>query len=390
VGAVTKEYTFLKNITADASEVNKNFDILFTEINGELNSANIVNTYTPAASQVTIEDTASNYAASNVEEALAEVGQASSITINDTSSNVNSTKVDDAIFEAAYKGYNSIGVVTQVSHGILVYPGIVEVNGTICRNTATLYITAVSLESGTISTDTLYAVTVQSESSIQESSIQLVPIDQISASNGVDLYKNGFYHSNTRRVIATVWNNATAGGEMRLFPHQFLGQLSTHFSVKWSADSDQSSIVNFCGELTSSTPYISSTGDGRFHEFKLEYSKDRDRLVYSIRGTPSHSAALINFALPQVYGRQFTPAGGHEYNITYFNYFDPASTGHYYNSPHYISGSGYVFHAYFSVPTSIYHPQKLYVRYWSGGESADGEFNIRIEPSPFLGEVDIR
>jgi hypothetical protein len=75
MGLITKAYSFTANSIAVASEVNRVIDDLYTLVNGNLNSANIATTLTPAASSVTINDTASYFTATNntVENALIEV-----------------------------------------------------------------------------------------------------------------------------------------------------------------------------------------------------------------------------------------------------------------------------------------------------------------------------
>jgi hypothetical protein len=73
LGTITKVYTFFPKVTADASEVNRNFDDLFTLVNGNLNSANILSTYSIGASNVTINDTAAQFSSCHVEHALYEL-----------------------------------------------------------------------------------------------------------------------------------------------------------------------------------------------------------------------------------------------------------------------------------------------------------------------------
>lgn len=86
---ITKVYTFVPDLTADASEVNRNFDDLFSVINGGINSANLASNLTLKASQITIEDTASQFTVDFVEEALNElkgdIGAIAGSTIQDFS-----------------------------------------------------------------------------------------------------------------------------------------------------------------------------------------------------------------------------------------------------------------------------------------------------------------
>ena len=42
MATVAKTYTFVNGTTAEASEVNRDFDDLYSAVNGELNSANII------------------------------------------------------------------------------------------------------------------------------------------------------------------------------------------------------------------------------------------------------------------------------------------------------------------------------------------------------------
>ena len=60
MSTIVKSYTFLNNITVDASEVNRNFDDLFTTINS-LNSENMAAGFTHPASQVTIVDACGDF-----------------------------------------------------------------------------------------------------------------------------------------------------------------------------------------------------------------------------------------------------------------------------------------------------------------------------------------
>jgi hypothetical protein len=73
MGVIVKVHTFVANTTANASEVNRNFDDLFNLQNGNIDSANIATTFSLAASQVTINDTAANFSSTTVEGALGEV-----------------------------------------------------------------------------------------------------------------------------------------------------------------------------------------------------------------------------------------------------------------------------------------------------------------------------
>lgn len=183
MSTITKAHTFTANTVANASSVNRDFDDIYNEFNGNINSANIASDYTMPSSQVSIVDAGGFYSSTTVEGALQEI--------------------------APVRGYNDVHVFARGSAGLSIFPGYVDINGRLNRLSSRLNITAISIATGAFAASAVYAVTFQdgvAGGEITASDIRIDPIASVSSSNGLAFSANGFYYSTSRRVITTVYN----------------------------------------------------------------------------------------------------------------------------------------------------------------------------------------
>lgn len=181
---VTKVHTFVANQVANASEVNRNFDDLYNAINANLDSANLATTLTWAASQISINDTASYYSSTNLEGALEERQYA--------------------------KGAHTIHNEVLALSGIMIFPGILEVNGKICENKGVFTVTSPTVDdSNAFSGGNTYYLTCQQNASITASDIFCIVHSSINIT-ATNQNINGGYYYNNKRVFASFHQCATS------------------------------------------------------------------------------------------------------------------------------------------------------------------------------------
>lgn len=186
---IIKSYniTHIKDLTIEVSDVKKPFDDLYDELNGFLDSSNFSSGFSIGSSQVII--------------------SASDLFIS-------ATTVNDWLKEAPIRGYNDIHF---FAHGqdpkiLTIFPGRMEVNGTVTKvkqrfdlsmtNSISHFLT------GSFTIGTVYAVLMPQEEAITNQgsqSFKIVSVDNISASLGINLDKNGYYHSESYRCVYTFY-----------------------------------------------------------------------------------------------------------------------------------------------------------------------------------------
>lgn len=105
---IVKPYTFIPKIIVDASEVNTNFDLLFSTLNGAVDSANMNSAFSFSANKVPISDPCGVFVATEVSGALNELHS-------------KTTVLDFA------RGYNGIHTMPY-GKKVKLFPGVVEIN----------------------------------------------------------------------------------------------------------------------------------------------------------------------------------------------------------------------------------------------------------------------
>lgn len=205
---IAKAHTFAANNIAYACEVNRNFDDLFALVNGNLDSANLATAFTVEASNVTINDTASNFCASELESALIEAGNPNKVPV----------------------GFNGIHVTPLGSNACIFHPGKIEINKKECVILSEMQISGISVyDSCTAYQNIAFAasaVTVMTASDIFIIKASSAHVSALSYA----VTSNGFYYGN-KRVIEVVWGNGSScqsfiekqlrGGENRTFPYSY-------------------------------------------------------------------------------------------------------------------------------------------------------------------------
>lgn len=192
MATVVKPYTFINRITAEASEVNADFDGLYTTING-FSSENLIAGSSFAASAITITDTASNYTNTDVEGLLGEARH-------------------------FYRGLHTIHVVPQGTNAAIVFPGKVEINcGVYVVSTkfeTTIGSFADSAAAGDVSEAYIVCGPPASGEEITASDLFLVNASSVEVTAGIDPTLRGFYYSGKRLIGAVKywqgmypWNN---------------------------------------------------------------------------------------------------------------------------------------------------------------------------------------
>lgn len=170
----------------DASEINRNFDDLYATINA-LNSENMDAAYDHASSQITIVDTASNYAFTEVEAAM---GEPTSL----------------------QRGLHTLHVVPQATNAIIVFPGKVEIGGQICVVSTKFTVSGVTvIDSGTVSSYCwMLAGQPAAGEELTASDIFLIERTSITTSSCFDISAMGYYYDSKRLVGAAI-NKSTHG-----------------------------------------------------------------------------------------------------------------------------------------------------------------------------------
>jgi len=193
ISTIVKVYSFLNNITLDASEINRNFDDLYTTINN-LNSENIINTYSIAASQVSFTDSNSIYSATNL---------------------------NDALLTTKYvqKGYNTIHVMPDGTGAVQVWPGKVDINGKICTVSTKFTVSGLTSIDGGTGQSGLYFMCGQPAAGeeITASDIFLAQVTSITTSGNFTLSQNGYYYANKRLIGAAYCPDATCQNLMNYY-----------------------------------------------------------------------------------------------------------------------------------------------------------------------------
>jgi hypothetical protein len=264
---IVKAHTFTPQTPSFSSESNRNFDDIYTEFNGNINSANIAAAYTIAASQVSFNDTAALYAGTNLEDSMREA-----VTV---------------------KGHNSIACFTVFNTGGLVLtPGKIEVNNSYSYVTAAVVISFANLltDSATVMTiaGDVYCVGIKGGlSSTNGSDVRVKKYTSTSASNGIDPLTGGvYYDGGNRRVIGTV---------------KYLGYGPTGFTDHFSPQSPQVNGVLYSFNETDSSGAgftvlsIGTTAAKGFWKIWKEY--DHENMSYAVRALGSIASACMNMGM---------------------------------------------------------------------------------------------
>ena len=170
---------------ANASEVNRNFDNLYTEFNGNINSSNIDAAYSIPSSQVTINDTASYFSSTDLEGVVREsVG-------------------------VSIKGLKTIHTFPYGACGVSIYAGRIEVNGQLCVNCGTINFTGGNFVNTSCWSNFPFALITSGAPVLTASDIKMVALQDISASNGINGTQEGLYWCGSHRVLAIVNGNSS-------------------------------------------------------------------------------------------------------------------------------------------------------------------------------------
>lgn len=361
MATIVKSYTFLDKITADASEVNRNFDDLFSTINN-LNSENMASSFNHPASQVTIVDTASNYTSTEIEAALREIAV-----------NVSST------IPPAVKGFNSIHVITQRSHGIILTPGALEINGSFHKLSSEMNITAVTMISGNIDKNNLYGLAAFVSGTgvnLSASSFRLIPLVDTSATNGADVDKNGYYFSESYRIISVLANLCSASENQSLYPYQALGVVSSPLDRVLNGSE--------AGHHGFNSEGAAITLDDE--QYKISYNAETNRYCYQITDTVSATGTIYSFALPLTYGYSANGQGAMGYLIKDYTYYQAAGS-YYGNNPvgGGVSATGAVrMSISIGAASGVIENAKLNVSNPAGG--ATSTWVVSLAPNSFVGK----
>lgn len=181
MGALVKVYSFLNNITLDASEINRNFDDLYTTINN-LNSENIAAGYSVEASQITFSDSNTFYSASDVGTALNQI-------------------------PFAARGHHTIHVMPDGTGSMWVFPGKVEINGKIAVVSARFGVSGLTNHDSGSDQCAVYVVCGQPATGeeITASDIFIIQRSSVGTTSGYSLSQAGYYYD-SKRVIGAAYN----------------------------------------------------------------------------------------------------------------------------------------------------------------------------------------
>lgn len=176
--------------TISPSTTVRAFDEIYDVVNGGLDSANLVSTFTLGINQINICQTSNLFSGANSFDKLTQITE---------------------------KGYNDIHYLchrtgfinpSETISTITMFPGIVEINQKICRISEKLEFNPYDLQlSGFTTGCGIYAIAVGAASEITQSDIFITNITNVSPSVSFDVEKNGYYpeyFSGNRRVIYTV------------------------------------------------------------------------------------------------------------------------------------------------------------------------------------------
>jgi len=267
MGTIVKAYTFVAGTTIIASAVNRDFDDIYNEFNGSINSTNISNAFTWPASNITFNDTAGAFSSVNAEGAIAEA-RVSAVT-----------------------GFNSIEILAGGCAGFFLLPGVTEVNGQYRTISAVTLISscAYTFITGAIQTG-VFAVLIGTATytGITPSDVRLALLTTVSPSDGMDNTRLSFYHSTTFRVIGTLYN---AVGEALFRDHGYLQRPASENRLSLThAEASAAGFNSLDGVLGGGTT-------GGLISHVVRYIGGNNMYGYRLIGREL-SAATTNFTIP--------------------------------------------------------------------------------------------
>lgn len=192
MGLITRPYTSTISGTQIIfpSNIARAFDDVYNLINGGIDSANL-------AGSASIEDSQ----------------------IATSASTLSAANLGDGFLELRIKGHNTIHAIGLSACGIRFFSGVIEVNGTICKLASAIKVgsSGVVFSDGrphpnflpfgqALHSSGVYAFTVNETINLTVSDFRPCLLSDISASNGINIDKNGFYYCATRRVVCTAKN----------------------------------------------------------------------------------------------------------------------------------------------------------------------------------------
>jgi hypothetical protein len=262
MSTIVKSYTFLENITVDASEINRNFDDLFTTIN-DLNSENIAAGYTLGASNATLVDTGGHYSSTHVEGALAEPTY-------------------------LQKGLQTIYIVPQGTNAIIVFPGKAEIDGQICVVSTRFTVSGMTMhDSGSPQYD-LYFICGQPATGeeITASDIFLMNASNVTTSAS---YNDGYYYD-SKRVLGGCFCLTSSCQNLLNGYNPDPPQKSFVYGIQNTADNVASRVFG----ITQTYGGVTSTNAFTINDITLFYDRDVGAYGYRTNLMPYSQTAQNN------------------------------------------------------------------------------------------------
>jgi hypothetical protein len=191
---------FTSSAQIDASTVITAFDTIYDVVNGGLDSANIVSTFTINSSQVVIEDS-NNY--------------------------ISATNATNIGTNLVYKGWNSIHTSAFGSEGFAVFPGMIEIDGQYCRINSRMTFAGFFNDGFKInltSTSKLWGLSMRQAPVLTASDMLFAEFTGTDTFN-YDVAKNGWYLTDSasvsRRLLCTMRVDFTGTQRQRYYDDEF-------------------------------------------------------------------------------------------------------------------------------------------------------------------------